>query len=149
MTEYALVGPLDEIKEYRSDVDPSAGTKPGWRWLPVVVTDPSVNPATQIKEGPTVTVELEQVTRVFTVRAKTTQELDADKDAAVSTLNGSTYTPQLKILLEIVNDARAAKAKLNALIDATGQSGTVTKYPAGQVSQINMTQLKAAIKALL
>ena len=39
MTDYALVGPENQIDRVQSDqiIDPATGTKPGWRWLPVVV----------------------------------------------------------------------------------------------------------------
>lgn len=127
MTEYALVGPADEIKEFRSNIDPTVGTREGWRWLPVVVTDPAVNVALQVKEGPVTTVEVEQVTRVFTVRDKTAPELDADKIAAVGALNGTTYTPLLKALLNLHNRIRVLEG-----------AGTHT-----------MAQFKAALKALL
>lgn len=84
MTEYALCGPSGEITVYgtSANIDPTVQTKPGWRWLPVEVTNPSFNSATQVKEGPVVTVLADKVTRVWTVRAKTAQELADDVDAA-------------------------------------------------------------------
>lgn len=38
MTTYALVSPDDEVDRYLdgSKLDLNAGTKPGWRWLPVI-----------------------------------------------------------------------------------------------------------------
>jgi hypothetical protein len=76
--EYALVAPDNSIPIFNSSVDPNVATKPGFRWLPVITTDPPCDTATQIKTGPVITVLANSVTRVYTVRAKTQQELDDD-----------------------------------------------------------------------
>ena len=109
---------------------------------------PSFDPSTEILEGPTYDITDELVTATWTKRNLTAQEIASVKDAAVEAMNGALDKPLLKILLVVVNDIRATRAKLNALIDATGQSATVSKFPNNQTTQIDMAQLKAAIKDL-
>jgi hypothetical protein len=123
----------------------------GWRWLPAdPVTAPAFDPASQVREGPTYVVGASAVTESWSVRSKTVPEIDADKDAAIGGLNGSTYTVLMKVLLSLENDNRAIKMKINDLLTELGAAATTTtKYPAGQVAQITMAQLKTAIKAML
>jgi len=45
---------------------------------PVVITNPSFDPQTEIKEGPVDNYDGTTATRIFTVRPKTQQELDDD-----------------------------------------------------------------------
>tara|TARA_R100001244_G_scaffold56847_2_gene48382 strand:- start:844 stop:1233 length:390 start_codon:yes stop_codon:yes gene_type:complete len=49
------------------------------RWLELVVVDPSVG-QDQIKEGPVISISDTKYTRTWTVRDKTADELDAEKD---------------------------------------------------------------------
>jgi hypothetical protein len=89
MANFALVDngtTVVRYQEFGSQPSNPAG-KPWFTWLPVVDTNPSVsNPETEIKEGPVVTVGPSNVTRVWTVRAKTAPELDAQKTAIVDGL---------------------------------------------------------------
>ena len=150
MPRYALLkdGAFTESRSYSSQ--PADIPHKGVAWLPCPYgTAPSFDPATEKLSEPIYTVGQAEVTETWEKVALTAQEISNAKDHAVAGLNGVVHKPNLQILLTIVNDIRAVRAKVNALIDATGQSGTVAKYPAGQVSEINMTQLKAAIKALL
>lgn len=124
MTEYALVGPGDAVQTIRSDVDPSVQTRPGWRWLPVEVTSPPYDAATQVSAGPVVSVLADKVTRVWTVRAKTAQELDDDKAASVEAIN----LVLLKIAFNHENRIRALD---------------------GGKPPITLAQFKTAVKALL
>jgi hypothetical protein len=153
MPRYALLisnafnGRLETLPAQPSDI-----THKNVKWRPCPpVAPPIIDPKTQKTTGPTYTVagDLSTVTEVWATVALTAQEISDAKDSAVSGINGSTYGAQAQILLSVVNDNRELRAKVNALIDATGQAATVTKYAAGQVSVINMTQLKTAIKALL
>lgn len=101
-----------------------AGPKAAWRKvLPVVDTNPPADEATQVKTGPVVTVEPTRVTRVWTVRSKTAQEIEAEKDVVVNGLNAAVF----KILFFLYNEVRVLK----------GQA-TVTQ-----------AQFKTAVKALL
>lgn len=150
MPRYALLknGEFVELRNYPSQ--PANIPHKNVAWLPCpVVSPPAFDPATEKLISPTYMVGVTEVTEVRGKVALTAQEISDAKDAAVVGLNGSVHKPNLQILLTVVNDIRAVRAKINALIDATGQAGTVSKYPAGQVSEITMVQLKNAIKALL
>jgi hypothetical protein len=150
MPRYARINAsdvVDALREYPSQ--PSDLPQKGWRWLPCpAVAPPSFDPTLEIVEGPTYVVGASEVAETWVKRNMTAPELDAAKDTAMNGLNG-TFKVQRKALLQITNDIRDLRAKVNAVIDATAISGTVTKFPAGQTTQINMTQLINALKALL
>lgn len=82
---FALVDPNNVIVRVLSDqqIDPTVSTRPGWRWLPVVTNEVQIDPATQVREGPNITVEPTQVVEQYTARNKTAQELDQDKEVQV------------------------------------------------------------------
>jgi len=109
--EYALVDDQDTILDYRkfdsAPVDPAG--KP-WRWLPVIVTDP-VKGDNQIKEGPVVTVNPADVTRVWTVRDKTAQELDDENTTKATIKIEAEDIATHKIIFQLVNDVRALEGK--------------------------------------
>lgn len=88
MAEYALIEiATNAIREFREFAEaPPDVTRKGVKWLPVAVTDPAPT-ATQVKEGPVITVEAKQVTRVWTVREKTSDEIDAGKEAYLSSID--------------------------------------------------------------
>lgn len=130
------------------DVKPPDLPHKGLRWLPAnPVAAPSFDAKLEVLEGPTHTIGATSVTESWSVRAKTAQEIDADKDAAVNGLNNSHYQALLKIILELENDNRTIKAKINQLITDTGAS--TTKFTNPQAAQITLAQLKTAIKNLL
>lgn len=107
MTEYALVGPGDVITTFSSNVDPNVQTKAGWRWLPVADTKPSYNSATQVLEGPAITVEAMRVTRVWTVRAKTSAELDLALEERLPSAESAIF----KVCFNHENRIRALEGK--------------------------------------
>jgi hypothetical protein len=152
MPRYALVDPQDGINRFSTvyagfDVT-KAGVDSGWRWLPCdPVAPPSYNPKTEKVTGPTYTVGAEAVTEAWAVVSLTAQEISDAKDAAVNGLNGGTYATLLEVILSLENDNRVIKTKINAVIDATAVA--TAKFTAGQAGSITMTQLKAAIKALI
>lgn len=79
MTEYALVKD-GAVIEYRGDapnVDQTklAANKP--RMLPVLEERPEYDPASEVIEGPDIVVGATQVTKRWTKRAKTQDEIDA------------------------------------------------------------------------
>jgi hypothetical protein len=123
MTNYALVDDNDNILRHEKftevPLDPQG--KP-WRWLPVVDTKPAFDPATEVREGPVITVNANDVTRVWTVRSKTAQELDDEKEAEYSGgLNGN---PVLRAVVLALNDgtlvpgANETNANIKAAIKA-------------------------------
>jgi hypothetical protein len=152
MPRYALVDPQNAVNRLSTayagfDVT-KAGVDSGWRWLPCEpVALPSYNPKTEKVTGPTYTVGAESVTESWSVVSLTAQEISDAKDAAVSNLNGTTYSTLLEVILSLENDNRVIKAKVNAIIDATAIA--TPKFTAGQSGAITMNQLKAAIKALI
>jgi hypothetical protein len=109
MSLYALVSLADKVvvdtRDF-ADVPPDV-TRKGIEWLPVEVTDPACDPATQVKSGPVETVGNEGVTRVWTVREMTAAEIDAAKDAAVAGFDAVA----LRVLMNHENRIRALEGK--------------------------------------
>ena len=78
------------------------------KWLPLEITNPDdYDTATHIKEGPVTTVEADQGTRVWTVRAKTEQELDAEKESQIPYSNSLPF----KTMLDVENRTLALESK--------------------------------------
>ncbi|MGH7179169.1 MAG: hypothetical protein ACREJC_17460 [Tepidisphaeraceae bacterium] len=124
MSQYALIGTDDVILEYRSfSAKPNDPVGKGWRWLPVIVTDPAFDSETQVREGSVVTVTASEVTKVFSVRDKTAKELDADKTREVDGIS-------VAIIRALCNHENRIRA-LNAQ------------------EAVTFAQCKAAIKALI
>jgi hypothetical protein len=85
----ALVNSKDAILEFRQhhDVCPPDLPAKDWRWLSApIATPPSYDANTQVLEGPTRTVEASAVTESYTVRSKTAEELNADKESRLNSL---------------------------------------------------------------
>ena len=79
----ANVDSKDAIREYRTFEEACPPSIPHMdvRWLPAPeVVTPSYDAATQIIEGPTVTVGQDAVTQEYTVRDKTAEELAAETE---------------------------------------------------------------------
>lgn len=88
--------------------------KPEYSFMPAPRTPrPSYDPATEVLTGPTYTVGAQQITEVWTVRAKTAQELDDAKTATVESINRAV----LKVLCRLENHDRVSDGK-GALTDA-------------------------------
>jgi hypothetical protein len=125
MPLYALVRLADKaIIDTRdfADAPPDVARK-GIEWLPVEVTDPACDPATQVKSGPVETVGEDAVTRVWTVRDMTAEELDAEKGVQVDAVDIVVG----KVLFNHENRIRALEGK----------------------QAVTAAQFKAALKALL
>lgn len=125
MTTYVQVRLADnamgEQREF-ADVPPDMSRK-GFVWLPLAITDPAFDAATQVRSGPVDTVGKDQVTRVWTVRVKTADELDADKSATVDAIDMLAF----KVLFNHENRIRALESK----------------------QAVTAAQFKTALKALL
>jgi hypothetical protein len=109
MPLYALVGIADDtILDMRdfADVPPDL-TRKGIRWLPVAVTDPAFDPATEVKAGPVLTVEADRVTRAWTIRRMTAEEADAARTSAVDSLDALAF----RIAFNHENRLRALEGK--------------------------------------
>ena len=112
MSTYALVQLSDSAVLDTRDFAgiPPDVTRKGIQWLPLVVTDSAFDPATQVRTGPVDTVGKDAVNRVWTVRAKSAGELDADKGASVDAMDAVAF----KVLLNHENRLRALEGKRTA-----------------------------------
>ncbi len=124
MAEYALINPQGTIDRFSTAVDLTAQVRTGWSWRLVTTVDPGPPPdATQIRTGPVYTIDLNSVTRTFTLRAKTPTELDADKTSAVAAIDMAL----LRVAFNHENRIRALEAQ----------------------APLTLAQFRAAVKALL
>ena len=82
MPRYAHVenGAIKWERSYPVPIHPAVRTTKNI--LEIFVTDLPFDPATQIRTGPVVTTQADRIHRVFTVRDKTAEEIDDEKEAA-------------------------------------------------------------------
>ena len=100
-------------KEFRSGTPPDLPQKP-FRWLPLEITNPDIpSRITHLKEGPVTTVRAKKITRVWTVRPKTADELDADKEGQIP----SSDSIQFKAMLDVENRTLALESKPAVTVD--------------------------------
>jgi len=110
---YALVDPEDNVTKIQTNVDPDAATKPGWRWLPIEEDPaPAHDPKTQQLERFQI-LESDRLYCGYTVRDKTQQEIDQEKDQAVESISPIV----LAILLDQENRTRALEQQPTVTID--------------------------------
>jgi len=103
----AILKEVEGDREFRSGTPPKLPLKP-FRWLPLEITNPDVTDhTTHIKEGPVTTVKAKKVTRVLTVRPKTADELDADKEGQIPPSDSI----QFKAMLDVENRTLALESK--------------------------------------
>lgn len=121
--EYAAVkaGAILERRDFASP--PPDMTRKGFAWLPVTRTDPAYDPATQVKTGPVTTVNATDVSDVWSVRAKTAPELDAEK---------------------VVQVEQIAVAIVRALCNHESRIRTLASQPS-----VTFQQCKDALKSLI
>ena len=98
MTKYARItsstGVIIEEKdeaEFRGGKPPPANVAKDWEWLPLVFDKPSCNSAAEVLEGPEDVVTAEKITRTWTVRDKTPEEINADKDLQIPRTDSVQY----------------------------------------------------------
>lgn len=121
---YALLNPQDGVDRLAVDIDPTVGTRAGWRWVPAPVPAlPAYDPATQALDGPVRALVDGTIIESYTVRAKTAAEIDADRERTLDRLDAAI----LRVLLNHENRLRAIEGK----------------------AAVTATQFRAAIKALL
>ena len=110
MTTYILLRLSDgAIVEERGFVEmPPDVSRKGIAWLPLVVVDPPFDPDTQVRAGPLDTVGEDAVTRTWTVRDMTSEELAARQEEKITAAVGTVGLP---ILLDVVNAARSASGQ--------------------------------------
>lgn len=88
--------------QFRSGSPPPANAAKDWEWLPLVVVKPSYDGQTEVLEGPTEVVTATEVTRTWTVRDKTSDEINVDKDLRIP----QTESVQYKIMFDQENRVR-------------------------------------------
>ena len=89
----------DSTRFRKTGIPPTLKSEKGIRWLDLVVVKPSVG-VDQVMEGPTVGITDTTYTRTWTVRDKTSDELDAER-----TKNAASRFHDLRPLLLALNDA--------------------------------------------
>ena len=103
----AILKEVEGDRAFRTGTPPDLPLKP-FRWLPLEVTNPDVDDyATHIKEGPVESVGAKKVTRVWTVRPKTADEIDVDKEARIPPSDSI----QFKAMLDVENRTLALESK--------------------------------------
>ena len=103
----AILKEVEGDREFRTGTPPDLPLK-SFRWLPLEVTNPDVTDhTTHIKEGPVTAVKAKKVTRVWTVRPKTADELDADKEGQIPPSDSI----QFKAMLDVENRTLALESK--------------------------------------
>jgi hypothetical protein len=76
--------------------------------LPLEITNPDLEDrATHTREGPVTTVEADKVTKTWTVRPRTADEIDADKEARIPPSDSI----QFKAMLDVENRTLALESK--------------------------------------
>ena len=94
-------------REFRTGTPPDLPLKP-FRWLPLEITNPDIpNRTTHLKEGPVTTVRAKKITRVWTVRPKTADELDTIKEEQIP----HSDSIQFKTMLDVENRTLALEGK--------------------------------------
>lgn len=119
--QYALVDNINTVIEYREhQAQPPNMPSKQWRWLPVNEISPPFDQATDIRTGPVIAVSPTEVTRTFTVRAKTSAELNAEKiQRATAAEAGITNSPILRaIVLQMAADKGITPAAMLTLLRA-------------------------------
>lgn len=71
--------------------------------VPVTVTDPLYDPATEVKEGPVDSYDGVTATRVYSVRAKTAEELAAEQQASDADLLAQSAKDIALVIAELVD----------------------------------------------
>ena len=114
----SIVEEADSSRFRKTGKPPTLKSEKAMRWLKLVVVDPVVG-ENQIKEGPVIAISATTYTRTFTVRDKTAEELDAEKDASsnlefnmlksiIMALNDGSFVPASDYTVDQI------KAKLKA-----------------------------------
>jgi len=89
--------------------DPAKFLTLGWRWVKEVIVNPPHNPETEVKEGPVKTVTSNEWRKIWTVRPKTSGELDieANADADRIFIRDKTLKAFALVVLDEINLLRA------------------------------------------
>ena len=116
----SIVEEADSSRFRKTGEPPILKSEKGMRWLELVVVDPDVAIG-KTKEGPVITISDTKYTRTWTVRDKTADELDAEKDditthnfeklkPLIMALNDGSFVPDSDYTVDQI------KAKLKAVV---------------------------------
>lgn len=118
--KYALVGPRGQVDRIQANIDPTVGTKAGWRWLPFVLIEKECG-VDQVREIETLTVFVDKVVREQMVRTLTALEIDerdqkarADKIDAVANFKTS---PLIRTMLGEVRAKQLTDEEWRAFVE--------------------------------
>ncbi|MGV8838984.1 MAG: hypothetical protein ACWA6X_01630, partial [Bauldia sp.] len=123
--------------------------------LPVEVTDPPFDPATQVRTGPVLTIEATRVTRVWTVRDKTAEELaaalEAARDFGIAPMDKEGRFERAFALL-FLDELNHHAAKLQQVLTAAAQTTSLADFKTRMsnitpIPQRTAEQLRDAIRA--
>ena len=155
MARYALIDPNEQIIEEKDEkrLDLSAGVRDGYSWRIIVnqVNDLSTPGNTDIKSSSAEFIEPAQVRRVRTVVDRTTQELEAEKDAIVDSLDTASRDLQYASLILTKDIISVLFAAVNELRVADGAApltiGQFATFFENNRNNISIPQMKAYLKA--
>lgn len=111
MSLMALVGPDKAIDRFDRNIDPSAGTKKGYYWLPAEDIIPHFDPATQERSGPEIIVEDTRVVRRWTVTDKSAEQLAQEAEDAKERETNALGRLALRVLLNHENRMRKLEGR--------------------------------------
>lgn len=84
---WGLVSPENEVVREEQNVDPDVATKSGWRWLSIIeLPSPIYDSKLQVLEGTNYNVLDDSIEKYWSVRDKTQQEIDADKQSVLGSI---------------------------------------------------------------
>ena len=108
MADFALVINGSFVRGLQADVKPVDIPHKNVVWLPFVKASlPAFDPATQVLLGPTITIYVDRVSSDYSVRQKTQEELNADKQAYVDNVDMLVF----KVLFGHENRIRTLESK--------------------------------------
>lgn len=147
MTEYALVDPSNDVREFRQNIDLTAQTKAGYRWLPV---ERSTTGAGPVSEPAVTTVLADKVTVVTNFRAYTVQEISDQRDSIAGQFDGvdNIVRAAVLVIMDELNRHSTFHDNLKAAIAAaTSLANLQTRIAAvNGIPQRTAADLKTAIR---
>jgi hypothetical protein len=76
---------VDGDKRFRSGKPPILKPEKGLRWLPLIIVDPPFDLTTQNRTGPVDVLTVTELTRTFSISAKSATEMQDEADTASAT----------------------------------------------------------------
>lgn len=141
MARYALIDPQDNIvhEKDESRLDLDAGVRDGYEWLIIEVVEVDNSTITDtVREGPVVTIEESKVTKTYTTRDMTSQEID-DRDEGIAASEADQVIAQMQWR---ALDVLVEMAISSGLVNNLGEFATRFESP----TQTTFNQYKNFIK---